>query len=338
MIHNARYSPCRAVCGIVLLTLVAMSATAQDATDPFEATKAQFMAAEGFEAQMAIVKSFLADHPNDAHVGDVVEVGATLFIDERDDRPAAVALAEDQLKVSTDAEVVSAIQNVLVGLYSNPAYAFKLETLVEEIYDPATMRFTEHLNVLEAAAAAEAWSLVDAQCEAALKKADAETFAADYPDREFSDEKIATAGKNREGMILTYVGWSAANQGHERKAIGHYEKAESALRPSFAGVPTNELYRFWGQTLLRRDDVEVGLEKLTLAAIYGGDEQAEELARQSLAANRPGETYDDYAWTLRREHGPEMVDFSATDYQDAPRTFGELKGRKATLVAFWFPT
>ena len=31
-------------------------------------------------------------------------------------------------------------------------------------------------------------------------------------------------------------------------------------------------------------------------------------------------------------------DCAPTDYQDATRTFHELKGRKATLVAFWFPT
>ena len=333
-----RSSPGRAVLGVILLTLAAVSATAKEATDPFEATKAQFMAAEGFEAQMTIVKSFLADHPNNAHAGDVVEVGADLFIDQRNDRPAAVALAENQLKVSTDPEVVSAIQGVLIGLYSDPAYAFKLETLVGEIYDPATMRFTEHLKVLGAAAAADAWPLVDAQCKAALEKANAETFAADYPDREFSDEETATAGRNREGMILTYVGWSMANQGNARKAMGQYKKAESSLRPSFAGVPTNELYRYWGQTLLMRDDAEEGLEKLTLAAIYGGDDQADEIARKSFADIRPSDTYDDYTWTLRREYGPEMVDFSTTDYQDATRTFHELKGRKATLVAFWFPT
>ena len=338
MIPVTRFSPGRAVFGVVLLILTAMSATAQDATDPFEATKAQFMAAEDFDAKMAITKMFLADYPNHEHVADVIEVSADLFIDQRNDRPAAVALAENQLKVSTDPAVVSAIQGVLIGLYSNPAYAFKLETLVGEIYDPATMRFTEHLDVLEAAAAANAWPLVDAQCKAALEKANAETFAADYPDREFSDEETATAGRNREGMILTYVGWSMANQGDTRKAMGKYKKAESSLRPSFAGVPTNELYRFWGQTLLMRDDAEEGLEKLTLAAIYGGDDQADEIARKRFAATRPGDTYDDYTWNLRREYGPEMVDFSATDYQDATRTFGELKGRKATLVAFWFPT
>ena len=249
-----------------------------------------------------------------------------------------MALAEEQLKVSTEPAAVSAIQGVLVGLYSNPVYAFKLETLVGEIYDPATMKFTEYLNVLEAAASAEAWSLMDEQCEVALKKANAETFAADYPDREFSDEETATAGRNREGMILTYVGWSTANQGDARKAVGHYKKAESKLRPSFAGVPTNELYRYWGQTLLMRDDAEEGLGKLTLAAIYGGDDEADEIARKIFADTRPSETYDDYTWNLRREYGPEMVDFSATDYQDATRTFHELKGRKATLVAFWFPT
>ena len=84
MIPVTRSSPGRAVFGVVLIILVALfagqSATAQDATDPFEAAKAQFMTAEGFEAQMAIVKSFLADHPNNEHVAEVLEVGTSLFI------------------------------------------------------------------------------------------------------------------------------------------------------------------------------------------------------------------------------------------------------------------
>ena len=37
MFPNARSSPGRAALGIILLPLVAMTATAQDATDPFEA-------------------------------------------------------------------------------------------------------------------------------------------------------------------------------------------------------------------------------------------------------------------------------------------------------------
>ena len=40
---------------------------------------------------------------------------------------------------------------------------------------------------------------------------------------------------------------------------------------------------------------------------------------------------------LRRLLEP-MTDFAAADYQGQTRRFAELRGEKATLLAFWFPT
>ncbi len=328
----------RTALGLALLCLLAVPVVAQDAADPFEQAREAFMAAEGFDARMAILKEFLSEHPNHAEAPDVLQAGADLYIEDRDDRPAAVALAEHQLTVTTDAEIVGAVRGVLLGLYAHPVYAFKLETLVTEHYDPATMTYGQHLNVLEAAAAAESWSLVDAQFKAAMPKANAETFAADYPDRDFSAEEIEVAGRNREGLIVTFAGWSQANQGDAGKAIKMYKQADEMLRKSYLGVPTNDLYRFWGQTLLMQGKSEEGFEKLTLAALYGGDDEADAIARKGYAEFRPGESFDDFAWTVRTKHAPEMTDFSAGNYQGTVQSFHELKGEKATLVAFWFPT
>jgi hypothetical protein len=337
MLPVARSAPWRAL-GALVLILAALPARAQDAADPFDATRDAFMATEDTDERLAIVKAFLAEHPDHERVPVVLGAGADLFVEVRDDRPAAVALAEGQLSVSTDPVVLDGVRDVLVGLYSDPVYAFKLKNLVAEHYDAATMSFGQHLTVLEAAAAAEAWDLVDAQAKVAMDRANAEAFAADYPDRDFSEEEIEEAGRNRQGLVATFMGWSIANQGNAKKGIGMFKKAEEMLRPTFLGVPTNQLYRFWGQSLLMAGDSEAGFEKLTLAHIFGGDEKAGEIARTGYANFRPRESYDDFVWSVRLANAPTMVDFAAMDYQQQSRTFAQLKGGEATLLAFWFPT
>ena len=328
----------RAALGLLLLCLVAAPVAAQDADDPVERTKAAFMAAEGFDARMAVLETFLAEHPNHADVGEVVQFGADLYLEERQDRAAAVALATRQLTVSTDPEVLGSIRSVLMGLYAAPEYAGKLQVLVREMHDPAAMTFSQHLEVLEAATAAESWTLVDEQFMAALPQANAETFRADYPDREFSEEEVAAAGRNREGMLTTFAAWSLANRGKADKAVTMFRQADGKLRKGFLGVPDNGLYRYWGQTLLMLGKPEEGFEKLALAALYGGDDEAGEIARKGWADVRPREDYEDFAWSVRMKHAPVLDGFTAADYQGTVRSFHELKGKQATLVAFWFPT
>ena len=144
----------RAALGLVLFCFAALPLAAQDAADPFDLAKAAFMAAEGVDDRVAIVKEFLADHPNDAAVGEVLQAGADMYVQALDDRPAAVGMAENQLDVTTDPDGRAAIREVLMGLYAMPAYSFKLETLVKDHYDSSTMTYGKHLDVLEAAAGA----------------------------------------------------------------------------------------------------------------------------------------------------------------------------------------
>jgi hypothetical protein len=331
-------TPCRAVLATALLCLAAVPSLAQDTADPFEQAKADYIAADGFDARLAIVRDFLADHPDHERVPEVLRVGRDLYLDERDDRPAAVAMAEQQLAVSSDPEVRAGIRDVLLDLYGAPAYAYKLQKLLDEHYDAEAMSFVEHLDVLEAASNARAWELVDAHVAAAEPLASAETFRADYPDREFSDEEVDASARNREGLLLTFAGWSRANQDDRGKALRLYDEADEKLRKGYLGVPGNDLYRYWGETLLMEDETDAGLEKLTLAAIYANDDQAEAILREHWAKHRPGQDYEAFAWSVRQDHAPTMSDFTATDYQGTEHSFAQLKGDEATLLAFWFPT
>jgi hypothetical protein len=307
--------------------------------DPFEQARADFMAAGTPQERLAVSERFLADHPDHEQVPTVVGAATDVLLQELDDRDGAVALARAQLARAEDAEVRQDLQDILLDLYSAPGYGDELRRLVGERYDPAEMTYVEHLTVLRAATGAEAWSLVDEHAAAAAPQATPEAFRAAYPDRDFSEERIATAGRNRQGLLKTYTGWSAANQGDTDRAFADFEAAAELVSPNFFGLPSNELYRYWGQSQVAAGQADEGLEKLVLADIFSADHEAGELARAAFAdLGRPEDEYEKYVWKLRRERAVDMVDFQATDYEGAARSFNELRGEKATLLAFWFPT
>jgi len=323
---------------VVLLLAAALPALAQQAADPFDATREAFMKLETPEEQLALVKQFLAEHPDHARVGDVLEAGVQLLRGPLEDPAGAVDLAETQLSRATSADSRAAVQRILLPLYGEPAHRDDLVTLVGDMSSGQPLTYVQHLDVIRAGVGAQAWELVDVHCAAATPQATAEQFLADYPDRDFSPQYAAEAGANRQGLLLTFQGWSAANQGDLDGAERTFRAASKQVRTTFLGVPENALYRYWGQTLLMRGDRHAGLEKLALAAVYGGDEAAGAAAREAFAAlDNPGD-YDDYLWQLRQKHAPRMVDFAATDYADQSTAFADVRGERATLLAFWFPT
>lgn len=315
------------------------AAAQEEAPDPFEALREAYGELETPAEKLALLKTFMLEYPQHERVGAVMDGATGILVGDMDDRDGAVALVLGHMPQVDDAELKGELQDILMGLYSHPLYAAKLTTLVGERYDVADMSFGDHLAVIEAGVAAEAWGLVDEHCSAAKPLANAETFGADYPDRDFSDDYIEEAGRNRQGMLLTFTGWSAANQGDLKRAEKDFESAEKMVRKSFFGLPDNKLYRYRGQTLVKMGDKDRGLELLSLAGIYGMDHEALTIAEETFAdMGRNPAVFDDYLWKIRTGHAPKMANFTANDYQDADHEFKDLIGEKATLLAFWFPT
>jgi len=314
-------------------------ALAEDQADPFESEKAAYLAAETDEAKVEIGKRFIQNHPQHEQTGFVTGEVVSLLGGSLNDYEGAVKLAESQLKAAGATDIKAEIQEILLELYGKPGYGGKLQHLVGEMFNPQAMIYTDHLRVMRSAATAEVWSLVDHHVAKATPLATPEAFRAAYPDRDFSDEYVAGAGRNRQGLLKTYAGWSAANQGDTQRALADFNQADDMVRKSFLGTPDNELLLYWGKTLVMSGDETAGLEKLAVAGLFGTDHDVAEQAHQIyLDLGRSDDKYDDYLWQMRRKHGVNMVDFAATDYDGNTQTFNGLKGKKATLLAFWFPT
>lgn len=334
---------------VTLLTMLALGipavlappATAEPETDleqVFADLRTAYYGAETPVEKLEIVKTFLAKYPESKYTAGVLGAGTYLLSEELDDHEGAVAYARDILGQVEDPETEGSVRLVLVGLYDRPEYAADLTTLAAEMAAASQTSFSDHLRVLESAVAAEAWDLTLQQVEAAGPLANAATFQADHADQEFAADYIQKAGRHRQGLLGTYRGWALANQGETDAALRSFSDSEGMVKFTYLGVPENDLYLYWGQARLANNENEAALEMLSLAAIWGYSDDALEAARK-VYADLKGDNagFKDYLWEVRCNTARTLEDFTLSDYEDAPRSFSELKG-KVTLLAFWFPT
>lgn len=325
--------------GRILLGLVLLAAPLRAADDEvFAAVRTAFEAATTAAARLEVVKNFLDEYPDHPQLDEAVEAGTELLVGPLDDPAGAVDLAEKALERSGNPEVQQGIRAQLLKLYGAPEYQAKLQRLIAEMYDVDAMSYVDHLGVVRAATKAEDWPLVQRHVQAASHLASPEAFRADYPDRDFAPDEVAAAVLNRQGLLRTHEGWAFANQGDQARALDLFAIADGLVRRSYLGLPENALYEFWGRTLLMAGQDQLGIEKLALAGIFGRDEESYELARTAYEAVLYKKSWDDYVWELRRTHGARVDTFTALDYTDTPQTFAQLRGERATLLAFWFPT
>jgi hypothetical protein len=325
----------------VLFLLLPLAAAAQD--DPVEAAyeraEAAYEAAETPAEQVAIGQGFLADHPESRHTVRVLREITRLMADELDDHAGATAYAREFAEGLSDEELAFEAWNVLAGLYARPGFAAELEATLDRAYAGREPTYVECLGMMEAAAGAEAWDLILAKYEAAAPQATAEAFAAAYPDRGFSEEYIAEAGRNRTGLIDTFRGWALANLGRTADARAAFTAAEAAVRKNYLGRPGNDLDYYRGRALLMDDQPAEAFPMLALAAMFGGNDEAWEPAREAYDRTHHGGDagFEKALWDLRLQHARTVDGFTLADYEGRARSFDDLKG-EVTLLAFWFPT
>jgi len=327
------------ILGLLALLLAAWPAMAETPDDPWQAARAEYKAADDLVERVAIVKSFLDANPEHPDIAWAVDTGAYMVGELTGNKKDSVDLVVGQLERTKTPELRLAMQVILLDMYGDPDYADRLPGLVDTMYpDTSVMSYVDHLHVIDSANTAEVWSVVDEYCKLAMPMANPEQFAADYPDRGFSAAVIEESGNHRGATILTFAGWSLTNQGDLDGALQKFEQAEPKVRMTLFNTPDNQLDHYWGMTLVKAGQEEAGLARLTLAGMYGGDDEAAEMSRKLLARLHPDQDYDDYTWAIRQQHAPTRADWQAVDYNDQMQTFANLKGDRATLIAFWSPT
>ena len=301
---------------------------------------AAYRAAGSNEERLAVCKDFLARYPETARTADYLADALRLIYTEGGDYDGALAYAmEVRGRLSgNDDSIVRGVDLELMELYGAAKRTREFREIAGRLDRQGDLRYWEYLVLLDNAVAVEAWDLVLDFCKSAEPMANMEAFKSEHPNLDYTEEEYLASGLNRGGLLLTYGGWAKANLGRVDEAIADYVGAEGMLKRNYFGIAGNELYLYWGKTLLEQGDAAGAIAKLAPAAFFVDLEDAVDPLKQAyLAAGGAEGGYEDFVWVQRRQLAKTIDDFTLDDYRGQSHDFAGLRG-KVTLLNFWSPT
>jgi tetratricopeptide (TPR) repeat protein len=303
----------------------------------FGALNEAYQAAKTDEERLAAYKDFLAKYPESKHTAFAVGDALYLINDKLGDYDGAVAYAMEIRGKLSDTSIIRDVDFELLRLYGDAKRVDEFRELATRLDRQGGLKYTQYLSILDGAVSAEAWDLVPVFCKSAEPIANTETFKADYPEFDYTEEEFQVAGRNRQGLLLTYSGWAKAHLGHVDEAISDFASADGLLRKNYFGFAYDDLYLYWGKALLESGDARGAIEKLAPAALFGGQKDALDPLKQAYLADGGAESgYDNFIWAQRQRLAKAVGDFTLDDYDGQPRRFADLRG-KVTLLGFWNP-
>jgi hypothetical protein len=102
--------------------------------------------------------------------------------------------------------------------------------IADELVAARPLNFVEHLAVVEEAEKGGEWELMLEHSALMGQFANAETFRADYPDDDFSDERVEFSVKRRRGWASAYEGAALIHLDRLDEAMAVFEEAARAGR------------------------------------------------------------------------------------------------------------
>jgi hypothetical protein len=332
------------ILSLVVLVGLVVGCAKTEPTDPVEQAWSEFKEAwsglETAEDKSTLAERFLADFPNTEHSGTMASIITYYRGHEMDDPEGAYGLVSAAFVQIDDPAQRFEVGMEMLGLADSVDVPLDLGQLAGDLAAVRPLTFGEHQQVFETAAGLEEWSLAQDYARAATVLATPETYRADYPDREFTDEDIAQRVRHRHATALAYEGWAAYNQGDRETAFAKFAAADDVGSVSYLGVPNTPLYTFWGRAALAEGEIESAIELLGAEASFGDDpaDAMTYLREAYVAKNGDEEGFDEFLWSTRNELASEVDDFTLLDYQDNEISLAEIRSGKVTLLAFWFPT
>ncbi len=290
------------------------------------------------EEKTALCEEFLKSFPKSEHTGSLAGAVAYYRGEAMEDPGGAVTVLDQILAEVDDPETRFQVQMAQFPLAHEIGRTKDLEAIVTELEVHRALTFSEHLEVGEMAAGHQLWSLAETQAAAASTLATAEAFRSDYPDNDLTDAELAAKADNRSVMAATNRGWALAHLDRKTEALEVFEAAAPLSQTNYLGVPSTELFAFWGRTSLAQGDAERALELLGPTAVLGDNDEAFEAYREAYIAVHEDEAgFEDFLWSARQDLAMVIDDFELPDYQGALNRLGDTRG-KVVFLSFWFPT
>jgi tetratricopeptide (TPR) repeat protein len=332
------------VLALVVLVSLAGACAKQEQADPaeeaFSALRSALSEAETPEAKAELVEDYLARFPDTERSGWAA--GAIVYYRgvqmEDPERVFDVLSASLERIESPDQRFEVSME--LLSLADSVEMPFDVAEVADALEAVRPLTFDEHQWVAETATDFEEWSVADRHAYAASELATPEGFRTDYPDSEFTDEKVAAHAQHRKALSLSYDAWALFNLGDTELAFARFAEADAVGSVSYLGVPNTPLYTFWGRAALAEGDVDRAVALLGTETLFGdGLSDAEPFLREAyVAKNGDDEGFDEFLWATRNELATTVDDFTLLDYEGNEISMAEASAGKVTLLAFWFPT
>ena len=326
----------------VLLGLT--GACAQQETDPAEEAfgelRTAWSEAETSEAKTKLAEDYLARFPDTEYSGSMA--GAIVYYrgNDLEDPEGAYEIVSAALEQIEDPEQRFGVSMELLGLSDSVHVPLDIAQVAIDLGAVRPLTYNEDMSVVETATDLEEWTVADEHALGALELATPETYLADYPDREFTDEEVASRVARRKALALAYDGWALFNLGDTELAFTRFAESDAAGSVSYLGVPNTPLYTFWGRAALGEGENDHAIDLLGAEALFGEDGSgAEPYLREAYAAkNGSDEGLDEFLWATRSELATQVDDFALADYDGNPVSLSEVGDGKVMLLAFWVPT
>lgn len=283
------------------------------------------------EEKADLMDRFVRAHPDSPAAGRAIAMVVYNRYASKEAYGEALAYLDNRLAVIDSQEVKRNVNlqklEILARLKNQSEFT---ELAGQLINSPEGLTPNQQQQILDAAVEAGSWNLALELAESVL-----EAFPAD-------DDPYGRSS------ILMKEAWSMHNLGRSRESLEIFSSAAELAPRNFAGYfeyPAMELEYQWSQALLGADKPKDALARFEPRALFVREEDKElQRSYQSffrelyLASGNLEASLNEYRKVRKEDLSRRVPDFSSLDREGILRKFSEIKGERATLLIFWFPT
>lgn len=329
----------------VLITTLAVSLLVGCATEPqpsvddaYKEFKKSLREVETPEEKTALCEDFLAQFPESEYTGWLAGAVAYYRGHAMEDAVGAVTVLDRILSTIDDPETQFEVQLARFPLANEIGQVTDLGAIVSGMEAHRALTFGENLEVGEMAAEHELWTLAGQRATAASGLATPEAYRSEYPESDLAEDEIEVKADARRVLAAANQGWALAHLDRADEALAAFEAAAPLSQANYLGVPSTNLFAYWGRTALASGDAEKAMELLGPTAVLGDDDEAFDAYRQAYAAVHEDDAgFEEFLWSARQDLAKMVDTFELPDYQGAIHNLGDTRG-KVVFLSFWFPT
>jgi len=290
------------------------------------------------QEEVQIFEEFVRAYPDSEEAIDAL--GAVIYLrsNKLGDLEGAVSFAEIARSMASDPKTRFEYGIKLHDISVQAGHSVDLRNIADELAAERPLNFVEHLAVVEEAEKGDEWDVMLEHSASMRQFANAETFRADYPDDDFSDERVESSVNRRRGWASAYEGGALIHLDRLDEATTVFEEvAELSTLSNYVGVPEFPLNKYWGKAELAQGRPERAAELLAADALMGRDEAAlEDLRAAYVATNGSNEGFESYLATVRQSIATVIDDVTLDDYSGNSVSLASMSG-KVYVMAFWNP-